>query len=658
MDNQTDIKGVVQLLNQAVAHHRADEKEAAEEKYSAVLSHEGSFRTLLASDRPENEQKRTLLRTVFSQAYNNLGVFREEEKNYGQAISGFRHSLDLAPGNVEAHTNLARVFRKQRNLENALAAARAALKLNPIYIPAIIQMSKICYALGRPGEAIEAVEKVAPRLEKNVRLNIEYGRLLDKTGQLHEARERFLKALSLEPDHTFALLSLGGVNIRLNRLGEALENYQAILKVNPEDILATTNVGFILQKTGQYDEAANAYKMALALDPGHQETLSLYASLLEMTGKPEDALMIAEQVLTTPKLEDRPYFTSLLTKAKCERRLGRTIEALDTLKTLLGGPVRATDRKRIYYQQGMTHDSLDQTEEAFRYFDKANAAFLEEAAIFEQDKNQLPDFIDKMLSTDFAPLLGEGYRLKSGDRRSPVFVTGFLMGGTDIVGAALSKVPDFQVLEDSTMMVGLRRGISRDQDYPACLKDFGPEETKQWVDQYYKLKDQFSKGPAGGIAVNTYPLDFIDLPLILKLFPDAKIIFVTMHPLDVVMNCYMKDFTPNPANLNFATFEDIAAIYEKTINVWRKFKKELSFDYIEVKAEALLDRPEKEMKKILAFIDPDKKTSAAEILNKDLLAELTGEMFSRYPTGRWKSYKKHLKEAKKRLDPLIRKLGY
>jgi len=658
MENQLDIKDLVQLLNQGVAHHRAGEKEAAEEKYAAALSHEGACRALLSGERPENDKQRTLLRTVFSQAYNNLGIFREEEKNYSQAINSFRHALDYAPGNVEALTNLARVFRKRRNLENGLAMARSALKLNPLYIPAIIQMSKICFALDRPGEAIEAVQKVAPRLEKNVRLNIEYGRLLEKTGQLHEARERLLKALSLEPDHVFALLSLGGINIRLNRYGEALENYQAILKIKPDDMLATTNVGYVLQKMGQYDEAANAYKMSLSYDPGHQETLSHYCSLLEMTGKPEEALMIVEQVLAMPKLENRPYFTALLTKAKCLRRLGREIEAIETLKTLLGGPIGVSERSRIFYELGRAYDSLDQTGEALQNFEKANIYFLEEAAVFEPDKHQLADYMDKMLETDFSPLLKESYRVSEGDREPPVFVTGFLMGGTDILGAALARVPEVRVLEDLPIITGLRRGISRDRDYPVCLKDLGAEETRQWVAQYYQLKKRFSGASDGGLTVNTYPLDFIDLPLILKLFPDARIVFVTLHPLDVVMNCYMKDFIPNPANLNFATFEDIAATYEKAMKVWQKYKKDLRFDYIEVGAEALLDRPEKEIGKILEFIDPEGKTNPAGALTRDVLSDLMGEMSLKYPAGRWKTYKKPLKGVKKTLDPVIRKLGY
>ncbi|MCH8347177.1 MAG: tetratricopeptide repeat protein, partial [Proteobacteria bacterium] len=603
-------------------------------------------------------ESQTLLRTVFSQAHNNLGVFREKEKNYGQAISSFRHALDHAPGNVEAHTNLARVFRKRRNFDNALTSARAALKLKPQYIPAIIQLSKICYALRRPGEAIEAVKKVTPWLEKHTLLNVEYGRLLEKNGQLMEARERLQKALSLEPGHVLALLSLGGVNFKLDKYSAALENYQAILKIDPENILATTNLGFIMQRMGQFGEAMKAYKAALSLDPGHQETLSLYGSLLEMTGKYAEGLTISEQVLATPKLEDRPYYNAHLTKAKCERHLGRTIEALETLKTLLGGPIGVADRSRIYYEFGQAHDSLDQTEQAFRYFNKANTLFLEEGSAFEAEKNDLHDFIRTMRESDFSSPPSSAYSLKIEGEEAPVFVVGFVVGGVQAVSGFLSEVPEFQILEDSTLIIGLRRSISKDQQYPECLKEMSADEARAWAGLYHKLKNSISPKTRDGISINTHPLNFLDLPLILKLFPDAKVIFAMIHPLDAVLNCYMKGFVPNPATLNFAGFKDISEIYAASMEVWEKYKSELSFDYIELRVENLLARPRREIKKILNFIDPENKTGARKVLDKATCAEIAGNLFELYPSGRWSRYKKHMKAASKRLAPIIKKSGY
>ncbi|MCH8348082.1 MAG: hypothetical protein IH901_06285, partial [Proteobacteria bacterium] len=46
MNNQTNIKNLVQLLNQAVSHHQAGEQQEAEAKYNETLSHEPAFRAL------------------------------------------------------------------------------------------------------------------------------------------------------------------------------------------------------------------------------------------------------------------------------------------------------------------------------------------------------------------------------------------------------------------------------------------------------------------------------------------------------------------------------------------------------------------------------------------------------------------------------------
>ena len=131
MNQEINIKDLAQLLNAAVALHQSDQKTGAEEKYSEVLSYERDFQGVMQSDTPEAQQQSTLLRTIFSQAYNNLGVLREDERKFGQAIANFRNALDFAPGSIEAHTNLGRVFRKKGNYDSALGAIRGALDLKP-----------------------------------------------------------------------------------------------------------------------------------------------------------------------------------------------------------------------------------------------------------------------------------------------------------------------------------------------------------------------------------------------------------------------------------------------------------------------------------------------------------------------------------------------
>jgi hypothetical protein len=94
------------------------------------------------------------------------------------------------------------------------------------------------------------------------------------------------------------------------------------------------------------------------------------------------------------------------------------------------------------------------------------------------------------------------------------------------------------------------------------------------------------------------------------------------------------------------------------MEVWEKYKSEFSFDYIEVKVEKLLANPHKGIKKVLNFIDPEKKTGAWKVLDKDTCADIAGDLFELYPSGRWTRYKKHMKAATKRLAPYIKKFGY
>ena len=83
----------------------------------------------------------------------------------------------------------------------------------------------------------------------------------------------------------------------------------------------------------------------------------------------------------------------------------------------------------------------------------------------------------------------------------------------------------------------------------------------------------------GKLLVDKNPLSLNALPLINRLFPDAKIILALRHPCDVVLSCYITwNFKLNDAMSNFLRLDTAAELYD------------LSFSYFE-KARELIGLP-------------------------------------------------------------------
>ncbi len=58
---------------------------------------------------------------------------------------------------------------------------------------------------------------------------------------------------------------------------------------------------------------------------------------------------------------------------------------------------------------------------------------------------------------------------------------------------------------------------------------------------------------AGKVFLDKHPLNTLKLPLIARLFPQAKILFARRDPRDVVLSCFRRRFRMNPAMYQMLT---------------------------------------------------------------------------------------------------------
>lgn len=659
MKTQNNIKNIVKVLNEAIALQRKGQAVEAEERYQAILAHEGRFKETSSKD--DRHHTNIFVKVIFSQVYNNLGLFREKENKLGQAISNFRYALDYAPGSVEAYTNLARVFFKKRNLEKALESAKKAVDLQPDYLPAVIQLCRVAYVLDMPEIALTALEKVGNKGQKNARFNVEYGRILGKLGRRQEAREKYAVALALAPKNIYALRNMGDVNFYLGQYGEALKNYHRILEINPEYNDVYRHIGLIHQRMGQFNKAENAYRQALSANPADTETLASYALLKELWGDYEGALEVANTVLNTPKIIQSVQIMALLVSAKCLRNLGDPEAAVEKCQEILLLSRHPDDTHHAYYEMGLAYDSLGKEGEAFKSASQGNEEFLKMAASFQDDKKSLYTLLNDLLDEDYSTMFPEGHNLGQAKHFvPPIFVVGTILSGAKLLDHFFQDFEDFKVLQEAPFINGLRRRLIQEEGvYPTCLKAMPIEKVKRLQGLYFDLQNQFMPEMEGKVIWNSYPLNLLDIPLILKLFPQARFIFVGCNPVDTVLNCFMKSFVLNETSIIFADLKKTADFTVQCLNLWEKFKSDLPISYAEVRYENLLRSPARELQKLLKFIDPDGRTTALKRLKKAKnLKTIADEYQKNYPPLRWKRYENFLRPCLKVVQPYSKKLGY
>ena len=100
------------------------------------------------------------------------------------------------------------------------------------------------------------------------------GKVQELEGQYEEARDSYLKALEIDPEHRGALLALAFHHDLGGDDEEALEYYKRLASISPLDVHAVLNYGVLLEDHGHYKDAVKCYEGVLSAFPNHSRAVS------------------------------------------------------------------------------------------------------------------------------------------------------------------------------------------------------------------------------------------------------------------------------------------------------------------------------------------------------------------------------------------------
>lgn len=139
------------------------------------------------------------------------------------------------------------------------------------------------------------------RLSSDEELNLEFlydiGLSHAKRGNPRDAIFYFDKVLSVEPEHTNALVHKGNALGKLGKYNDAITCYDKVLKNHPEHQIALINKGLAFHYLKKYDLAISFYDKILESDPQNANVLYHKSCSKSLQGKSEDSLMLLEKAI-------------------------------------------------------------------------------------------------------------------------------------------------------------------------------------------------------------------------------------------------------------------------------------------------------------------------------------------------------------------------
>ena len=220
------------LLREGLAHHRARRWAEAAAAYRALLD--------LDPEEPN--------------AWNLLGVVALEEGRPAEALPLLERALALYPRGAAYHVNRGNALRHLGRWDEAEAAYRQALGLEPALPDAVLNLGQLFNDRGRYVEAAEVLETGLPRGLEHPAFCLQFSRALRTLGLLAEAEAFERQAAALAPEDPKVLNSIGITRLAQGDARGAVAAFRQALDQDPAHVAAHSNLLGALQ----YDAAADA----------------------------------------------------------------------------------------------------------------------------------------------------------------------------------------------------------------------------------------------------------------------------------------------------------------------------------------------------------------------------------------------------------------
>ena len=590
------------------------------------------------------------------------------EGRHAQAEAEARAVLARSPDNIEARVLLNASLQFAQRFTEAIPVAESLIESAPQEPAHWMNLGTARRGAKQYDAALAAYARAAtlgasgPDFAFNVALtHIERGDLDAARSMLAGAREQD----PFDGEICFHYAQVCYETLRLDEASAALAQWHTLQRL---DTTLIANIGLLLTNLGETRRAEIALRQARADKSASTAALLTVISVLERTNRLTEARELMDRLLADPKSElQTPERMAL--EAQLLQREGKHSEAEALFTRSLPGKDEFHRRHLRLFPIARSLDALGRHDDAWRVLVEAHAS---QAESIQRQSPQwtlraLPDMSVTALGCDAADVAAWDHTGAPSSVESPVFVVGFPRSGTTLLELALDAHPQLKSMDEQRFVQdALDELVASGADYPQRLRDVSQEVLNRVRASYWERVAKKAKLAPGERLVDKNPLNILRLPVIRRVFPNARILLAVRHPCDVILSCYMQQFRAPDFALLCRSIESLAVGFRRTFDYWYSQSALLSPAVHELKYEDFVRDFESGMRGVTNFLElpwaesmlrPAERAQAKGYISTPSYAQVTQPVNSK-SVDRWRRYEKHFAGAIPTLEPYLSRWGY
>jgi len=572
----------------------------------------------------------------------------------GAALAQARAILEAVPGSAAAHRLAAHALRALGREEEAQAASLAAVGAT-IHDAAMVGAA-LALAEDRLPDAEAALRQRLREDATDVAAIRMLAEVAGRIGRYADAEKLLVRALELAPGFGAARANLATVQYKQNRFADAAETLDAVLEGDPDNPAHANLKAAALGRIGGYDEALALYEQLTARFPDHAKLWMSYGHMLKTVGRQDDSIAAYRHAIETePGLGEIWWSLANLKTIRFDAA-DRTAMEDALLAAEPAGAARDDDRLHLHFALGKAYDDAGEAGHAFRHYAAGNAIRAGQLGYDAADTRALVDTTIRTCTADFfAAREGQG-----DPAPDPIFILGMPRAGSTLIEQILSCHSAIEGTMELPDIPALALGLGRE----------AKEDGRRWVEALAdapseKLADMgaaFLRGTAvqrktgKPFYIDKLPNNWLYVPLIRLILPNAKIVDARRDPLDCCFSNFRQHFAKGQA---FSySLADMGAYYRDYVRLMAHIDAVQPGRVHRVIHEALLDDPEAEVRALLGFLDLRfEEACLAFHANARAVRTASSEQvrrpINRDGVGQWQRYDAWLGPLKDALGPVL-----
>ncbi len=479
------------------------------------------------------------------------------------------------------------------------------------------------------------------------------------------ARSLLQKALKLAPDdaevrYRYAFCCYE--TLRADEALAALDGWEG-LAAAPD---VSASAGHLMMKLGEIGRAEPTVRTAALQGDADPRAMLTLIQLLERTNR------IAEARSLFDELRAQSAATSLGSDLKMtEAQLAQRESRHETAVALFSDVVSECKQPHLrHFQQfplARSLDALGRYGEAFATLSEAHASQLAYITLAASPALYAPPLAIADHSCEAQDIARWKDDSEPPAAESPIFIVGFPRSGTTLLELCLDAHPQLQSIDEQPFLQNaLDDMLAESVRYPGELATLTQAQLERVRRAYWAKTARRVERAPGQRLIDKNPLNVLRLPVIKRLFPNAKVIFAIRHPCDVILSCFMQHFRAPDFALLCKDIPTLAAAYRRIFDFWHSQQELLRADVLDLHYERFVDDFEPSARLVLDFLElpwhqavlsPANRAQEKRFISTPSYSQVVQPINAR-AVGRWRNYQAHFTASLPILMPYLERWGY